>query len=267
VALRRRGIEGMSFLPMPFRHAGEALRHRVTVLEDELRDRDRELARLSAPPRRAWTPWVAGVGLLGIVGAAVALLQSPAEAATATWIGGSLRLVDVDGDGRAEPTGFVPGPEGPASVVLDAGLAATSFTAEAKTGPAEVATVPPPRFVGYDLPFALQGAEGHIVALGHRGAQPVVLTVEAGEVRWVRTLPAPAHRDRSVVHARRVVVAIPGDDETKVFAFTLGGDVAWTHRLEGPPHRLRGTEGRIFVEHGGHLTALDATTGHPVAQR
>lgn len=252
---------------MPFRHPREALRHRVTVLEDELRDRDRELARLRAPARRSWAPWVGGVGLLGVIGATVALMQTPAAAATSTWIGGSLRLVDVDGDGRAEATGFVPGPEGPKPVVLDVGLTARALAAEPELGPAEVATVPPPRFAGYELPFALQGAEGHIVALGRRGQQPVVLTVEAGEVRWVRTLPALAHRDRSVVHARRVVVAVPGDDETKVFAFTLDGDVAWTRRLEGEPHRLRGTEGRIFIEHGGHLTALDATEGHPVAQR
>lgn len=242
----------------------------MTVLEDELHDRDRELARMRMPqPARSSVPWLGVVALpvLGAVGVGLALLQSPAEAATTTWIGGSLRLADVDGDGQAEPTGFVPSLEGPKAVVLDAALSASPHLEVTRGGPAEVATVPPPRFVGYDLPFALQGAEGHIVALGQRGATPVVLTVEAGEVRWVRSLPATPHQERSVVHARRVVVAVPGEEETKVFAFTLDGDVAWTRRLAGEPHRLRGTEGRIYVEHGGHLTALDATSGGPVASR
>jgi hypothetical protein len=266
---------------MPFRHRSEALRHRVDVLEDELRDREQQLERLRAPARRDRRRGYALLAAVTLVGAGVgAVIQRPAaEAAPPAWVGGSLRLVDVDGDGRAEPTGFTRGHEAPVAVVLDAQLKATAWSAPGAAVPGaavpgaavpeEVATIQVPRIAGYELDHALLGAGGYAVAIGTRQGQGALVAFRPGDerARWARTLPAPPSLQRSVVHAERVVVAVPGDGATKVFAFTLDGDVAWTRRLSGLPHRLRGTEGRIYVEHGAHLTALDAPSGDVLARR
>ncbi|MEM6790398.1 MAG: hypothetical protein AAF928_10985 [Myxococcota bacterium] len=250
-----------------YRHATDAQRHRIDWLEEQLELRDRELARLRQrpPPRRRWARvgMVVGMALLGAVG-----VEVRAAMRSAPWVGGSLRLVDVDGDGRAEPTGQVIAENGPESVVLTPDLDLHDEVDVIPGGGApEVARVAPPRIEGFHVRFAVLGRHGHIAAFGRRGDQPVVALVADGEVQWVRTLPADVTPDRGLLHARRVIATVPGDVSTKVFAFTLAGDVAWTDERDGIPHRIRGTEGRIYIEHGDQLSALDARDGTVRARR